>query len=89
MKVDPAVTFWISLVTTIAQGVTAGTIHLTNIVPPDWIPYVTSWLGLIVFVNMSFLTAMSGFSSAKTGVLAAPPTLTEAHEVLAAAQKAQ
>jgi hypothetical protein len=85
MKIDPVVTFWISLITTIAQGVASGTVHLTGLVPPDWIPLVTGWLGLLVFINMSFLTAMSGLSSSKSGPLAPPPTVPEARAVLAEA----
>ncbi len=89
MKVDPVVTFWISLFTTIAQGIATGTVHLTGLIPEMYIPVVTGWLGLIVFINMSFLTALSGLSSSRSGPLAPPPTLPEAREVMAAAQKAQ
>lgn len=85
MKIDPTVTFWISLITTVFQGITSGTVHLTGIVPPDWLPVVTGWMGLIVFVNMSFLTAMSGFSSSARGPLAPPPTVTEAKALMSAA----
>lgn len=82
MKVDPTVTFWISLATTIAQGIASGTVHLTGLIPAEYIPVVTGWLGLIVFVNMSFMTALSGVSSAKPGPLAAPPTIEEAQDLL-------
>jgi hypothetical protein len=88
MKVDPVTIFWISLVTTILQGITSGTVHLTGLIPEASIPYVTGWLGLIVFVNMSFLTALNAFSSSKQGPLAAPPTVPEARAVMDAAQKA-
>lgn len=88
MKVDPVVLFWVSLITTVGQGVTSGAVHLTNIVPPYMIPTVTSWIGLIVFVNMAFLTAMAGFSSNKSGPLAPPPTVPEAKQIMDEAQKA-
>ena len=88
MKIDPKVIFWISLATTIAQGVTSGTVHLTGLVPMEWIPVVTGWLGLIVFANMSFLTAMTAFSSNAKGILAAPPTVKEAQVVMDDAKKA-
>lgn len=87
MKVSPTVIFWISLVTTIAQGVTSGTVHLTGLVPADWIPYVTGWLGLAVFVNMSLLTALTGVSSNARGPLAGPPTVDEAKAVMKEATK--
>lgn len=87
MKIDPKITFWIGVITTIAQGVASGTVHLSGLVPPDWIPYITGWLGLAVFVNMTVLTALNGFSSSASGPLAAPPTMTEAKVVMDEAKK--
>lgn len=87
MKVSPVITFWISLATTIAQGIASGTVHLTGLIPADNIPTVTGWLGLIVFVNMSFLTALSGISSNASGPLAPPPTIKEAQDVMKEATK--
>jgi hypothetical protein len=88
MKVDPVVIFWISLGTTILQGITSGTVHLTGIVPEAYMGTVTAWIGLIVFINMSFLTAMNAFSSNKSGPLAPPPTVPEATAILTEAKKA-
>ena len=89
MKVSPVVTFWISLVTTILQGFATGTVHLTGLVPVEYIPTVTAWIGLCVFINMSFLTALSGFSSNKSGPLAPSPTISEARAIMTEAQAAQ
>ncbi len=88
MKIDPVFTFWLGVVTTIMQGVATGTVHLTALVPDAYIPIVTGWLSLFVFINMSLLTALTGFSSNKSGPLAPPPTLPEARAVLAEAQSA-
>lgn len=88
MKIDPKITFWISVWTTIAQGVASGTVHLSGLVPPDWIPFITGWLGLAVFVNMTLLTALNGFSSNASGPLAAPPTVPEARAIMNEATKA-
>lgn len=85
MKIDPVITFWFGVVTTIMQGLASGTVHLTGLIPVDYIPFVTGWLGLFVFINMTILTALNGFSSAKTGILAPPPTVAEAQKVMAAA----
>lgn len=85
MKIDPAFTFWFGVVTTIMQGVAGGTVHLTGLIPADAIPVITGWLGLFVFINMTVLTALNGFSSVKPGVLAPPPTVAEAREVMVAA----
>jgi hypothetical protein len=88
MKVDPNFTFWLGVGTTIAQGVASGTVHLSGLVPADWIAPITGWLGLTVFINMTVLTALSGFSTAKPGPLAPPPTIPEAAAVMDAARKA-
>ena len=88
MKVSPTITFWISLATTIAQGLATGTVHLTGLVPEHYIPMVTGWLSLVVFINMSFLTALTGVSSASQGPLAPPPTPQEAQEVVRQAKEA-
>lgn len=86
MKVDPRITFWLGVVTTIVQGIASGTVHLTGLVPAEYIPYVTGWLGLIVFVNMTLLTAMSGMSGPGTGPLAPLPTVPEAQKIMQQAQ---
>jgi len=82
MKVDPKITFWLGVITVIAQGISQGTIHLTNVVPADWIPYVSGWMGLISFINVSLLTALNGFSSNASGPLAPPPTIPEAKRIM-------
>lgn len=89
MKVDPVFTFWLGLVTTILQGVTSGTVHLTGIVPEAYMNAVTAWIGLIVFINMAVLTALAGYSSNKSGPLAPPPTIPEARAIMDEAQKKQ
>ena len=88
MKVDPTTIFWISLFATIGQGISGGTVHLTGLVPEAYLPVVTGWLSLAVFCAMSFHTALNGFSSNKSGPFAAPPTIGEAREITAEAQKA-
>jgi hypothetical protein len=89
MKVDPVFTFWLGLVTTVLQGVTSGTVHLTGIVPEAYMSTVTAWIGLIVFINMSIMTALTGFSSSKSGPLAPAPTVPEARAVMAQATQAK
>ena len=86
MKVDPTTIFWISLFATVGQGISGGTVHLTGLVPEAYLPVVTGWLSLAVFCAMSFLTALNGFSSNKSGPFAAPPSLKEALEITAEAK---
>ena len=88
MKVDPTFTFWLGVVTTIMQGIATGTVHLSGLIPMDYIPVVTGWLSLTVFINMTLLTAMTGISSTKQGPLAPYPTLPEARAVMVEALKA-
>ena len=88
MKVDPKIAFWLGVITVIAQGISQGTIHLTNVVPVNWIPYVTGWMGLISFINVSLLTALNGFSSNASGPLAPPPTILEAKKIMTEANTA-
>jgi hypothetical protein len=52
-------TVGLGIATTIAQGIAGGTVHLTNVVPMEWIPSVTAWMGLIAFVNVAVLTALT------------------------------
>jgi hypothetical protein len=88
MKVDPKVIFWLSFIAWCAQGISAGTVHLTNIVPAEAIPSVTSWMGLIVFLWMGFQTALNGYAGPGTGPLAKPPTMDEANKIVEQAKGA-
>lgn len=88
-KIDPRFAFIFGIVTTILQGVTSGTVHLSGLIPESAIPYATSWIGFIVFVNMTIMTAFAGLSSAKSGPLAPPPTIPEARAVMVEAVKAK
>jgi hypothetical protein len=46
----------LGIVTTIMQGLTSGTIHLTNAIPDSWIPRVTAWAGIFATLNSVILT---------------------------------
>ena len=88
MSFDPKFTFYLGVFVTLAIGLSNGTVHLTNVVPTDWIPYVTGWMGLFSFVGSTLLTGMSGMSSPKSGPIAPPPTVKQAQEVMKTAQEA-
>lgn len=55
--------FWVGLVLFIISGIGGGTIHLTNIVPMDWIPGVTAWAALLNTVGTGYLTVALGLQS--------------------------
>jgi hypothetical protein len=88
MKFDPRITFWLGVVTTIAQAIASGTVHLAGLIPAQEIPVVTGWMSLLVLINMTILTAMTGASSNARGPLAPPPTLPEAQKIVAEANAA-
>lgn len=88
MKVPPKVLFWLSFFATLAQGITAGTIHLTGLIPMEAIPTVTAYMGFCVFVWMSFQTALNGYAGPGTGPLAKPTTVAEANQILEQAKGA-
>jgi len=87
MSFDPKFTFWLGFFVTCAIGVSTGTVHLTDIVPADYIKSVTAYIGLFSFVGSTLLTAMSGMSSAKSGPLAPAPTIAQAQQVMKQAQE--
>jgi hypothetical protein len=58
--VDPTVRFWISVVVTLAIGVSSGTLVLTNAIPADYIKPVTAWCGIIAFIGSAVMSTLSG-----------------------------
>lgn len=89
MKFDPRLLFWLQLAATIGVGVSGGTVHLTGLVPADWLPYVTGWVSFTTFCVMSFLTLATGAVGVGQGLIARPPTVKEAEQVMDAAKAAQ
>ena len=62
---NPTINFWISLAVTVDTGIVGGTVHLTNMIPADWIPSVTAWGAFWAFVGMSYMTAVHGVLAAQ------------------------
>lgn len=79
---NPAVNFWLSLAAFVAQGITAGAVHLTGMVPADWIPTISAWMSMAVFVWMGFQTVANGVSGPGVGPLAKPLTVSEATKLV-------
>ena len=59
--------FWVGLVLFMIAGISGGTIHLTGIVPADWIPTVTAWAALFNTIGTGYLTVALGIQSQTTG----------------------
>jgi hypothetical protein len=58
--IDPTVRFWISILVTVAIGISSGTLVLTNAVPPELIKPITAWCGIIAFVGSAVMSTLSG-----------------------------
>ena len=89
MTFPPKLIFWLTFLATIGQGTASGTVHLTGLVPPELLPYVTGWIGFSTFCVMSFLTLASARAGIGVGPLAPPPTVADVQKVMAAAQAAK
>jgi hypothetical protein len=86
-KISPTVTMWVSFAVALASGISGGTVHLTNMVPSEWIPYITAWSSFFAFAGSTGVGLMAGMSSTQRGPLAPPPTIQEANAVLQEARK--
>ena len=60
MSIDPKWRFAISIIVTVAIGISQGTLVLTNAVPAAWIPIVAAWCGIIAFIGSAVNTTISG-----------------------------
>ena len=70
--IDPKWTAYLGLAVIIEQGIGHGTVSLTNLIPADWAPYVTSWANFLAFLGTAIMTGQSAFSSAAPGPLTSP-----------------
>lgn len=87
MTFPPRVIFWITFLSTIGTGIAGGTVHLTGLIPADYVASVTGWISLATFVAMTFLSVATGYAGVGKGPLAAPPTTSEADAIKAQAIK--
>jgi hypothetical protein len=71
--IDPKYIMYLGLLVSIEQAIGHGTVSLTNIVPSDWTPYVTSWCNMLAFVGTAIMTGQAAISSSSPGPLIGPP----------------
>lgn len=71
MTVDPKYRLIISLIVTMAIGITQGTVSLTDAIPADLIKPVVAWCGIIAFIGSSVNTIISALGTTNTSRLAA------------------
>ena len=80
--IDPKYIMWLGLAVGVEQAIGHGTVSLTNIVPADWAPYVTSWCNLLAFIGTSIMTYQAAVSGPQTGPLVnIQPPVVDANKV--------
>ena len=78
MSIDPKWRFAISIVVTIAIGISQGTLVLTNAIPAAYIPMVAAWCGIIAFIGSAVNTTISGMgmsTQSRSSAAATPNTV--------------
>ncbi len=81
-NVSPTLIFWISFAVSIGVGITGGTVHLTHIVPAEYMDAVTAWVALFVFTGSSFLTMVAGIGMTKQNRLASAASMPEVKSIV-------
>lgn len=67
--IDPKWIVYLGVLVMIEQGIGQGTVSLTNVVPADWAPWISSWCNLLAFVGTSVMTGLGAVSSSSKGPL--------------------
>ena len=83
MSIDPKWRFTISIIVTIAIGISQGTLVLTNAVPADWIPIIAAWCGILAFVGSAVNTTISGLGMGSQSRIDAAASLPQVKAILA------
>jgi hypothetical protein len=86
--VDPTVRFWISIIVTLAIGVSSGTLVLTNAIPAEYIKPVTAWCGIIAFIGSAVMSTLSGMGMTTQSRLASAAALPEVKAIVTTAAEA-
>ena len=71
--IDPKYVMWLGLLVTIEQAIGHGTVSLTNLVPADWAPYITSWCNFLAFIGTAIMTYQASVSSTQAGPMINTP----------------
>ncbi len=72
-QVDPKLTFWFGVLTSILLGVGSNAVHLPAGISPEIASEITSWCSFFGWINTMILTAGSGLSGPKSGPLVPGP----------------
>jgi hypothetical protein len=84
MSIDPKWRFLISIIVTIAIGISQGTLVLTNAIPAAYIPIVAAWCGIIAFIGSAVNTTISGMGMSTQSRIDAAASLPEVKAIVTA-----
>ena len=82
MKFDPKLIFWVTFASMCGQGISAGTAHLSGLIPATYVAPVSGWINLLTFFALCWLSLATGRAGAGTGPFAPPPTREEARDIM-------
>jgi hypothetical protein len=60
--IDPKWTMYLGLLVAVERAIGHGTVSLTNLIPEERAPYVTSWCNFLAFVGTSIMTYQAAMS---------------------------
>ena len=80
--IDPKWRFLISIIVTVAIGVSQGAVHLTNAIPEMWIPIAVAWCGIIAFVGSAAQTGLSAVGMTTSNRLASAAAIPEVKTIV-------
>ena len=80
--IDPVYRFWISIVVTIAVGISSGTLVLTNAIPAALIQPFTAWCGIIAFIGSAIVSAVNGMATTTQSRLASAAAVPEVKSIV-------
>ena len=84
MSIDPKWRFVISIIVTVAIGISQGTLVLTNAIPAAYIPIVAAWCGIIAFIGSAVNTTISGMGMSTQSRIDAAASLPEVKAIVTA-----
>lgn len=82
--VDPTIRFWISFGVFVAVGISGGTVHLTHMIPADWIDAVTAWIAFFAFAGSGFVSLLNGMAMTNDSRIASAAVVPDATSKVAA-----
>lgn len=80
--IDPKWRFLISIIVTVAIGVSQGAVHLTHAIPEMWIPVAVAWCGIIAFVGSAAQTGLSAVGMSNSNRLASAAAIPEVQKIV-------